>query len=104
MALLTITEFVRQASDPMGGVFPAGEEPAIATQVVDFTAGEVKSATFNAKTSFIAIVADTAGNFLIGASPTAVADTSPIIPANVELHRGLLKNADQGSGLKLSVI
>lgn len=104
MALLTIEEFVRLTYDPRVGVAPIGEEPAIATQVVDFTAGEATSAEFNAGTNFIAISSDTAGHFLIGAAPTALAATSPHIHAGGEIFRGLLNKEGAGSGLKLSVI
>ena len=104
MALLTISEFVRMAYDPRTGSVPVGEEPSIATQVIDFGSGEAKSDPFNAATNFIAISSDTAGHFLIGVNPTALAAVSPHIHAGGEIFRGLLNKEGAGSGLILSVI
>lgn len=104
MAILFISEFVRQGFEPRQGIVPAGEEPAIATQIVDFTGGVAQSSTFNAKTNFIAMIADTAGYFVFGTAPTAVTLVSPRLAADVEIYRGLLSNAGLGSGLQVSII
>ena len=104
MAILFIEEFVRQGFDPRQGIVPAGEEPAIASQFVDFTAGVTQSAVFNAETNFIAFLSDTLGYFLFGTNPTAITAQSHRIAADVEIYRGLLRNASAGSGLRLSII
>ncbi len=82
MAKLYVTEYellAREAGGiPMQGV---PQEPAHASQVVDFTSAEAKSAAFNARTRLIRIATDTACFVKVGASPTAVTATDQRLAA-----------------------
>lgn len=70
MAKVYITEYARQALDARGLVM-APEEPPLATQVLDTTAGVQQSAAFNAETRFVRIHTDGIISYLFGTNPTA---------------------------------
>ena len=82
MAILYISEYAKAAIDNRGLSVPAGQEPAITTQVVAIGAGSVASTAFTSATKFVRLHTDTACNFAFGISPTAVADVSPRMAAN----------------------
>jgi len=86
MATAYITEY-NYAGVQQGNVVPVAEEPALADQTVTFTTA-TQSAAFNAKTSFVRIIADADCHLKFGTDPTAVA-TDQFIPANVEQWRGV---------------
>lgn len=86
-----MTEFHRAAKSAEGNPIPAGQEPRIRTQVVDFTAGAA-SVTLDANTYFVRMGADTLGYYTFGVSPTAVSgQDSPIWPQTPE-HAGCAPN------------
>lgn len=96
--ILTISEYANLADDERDRVIPAVKEPPLATQVVDFTAGENKSAVFHARTRFVRMYTDTACFFLFGTSPTAVTQSSPGMAAGQTEIFGV------GKDLRVSVI
>jgi hypothetical protein len=62
-----VTEYARQAMDNHGQAIAAGEEPPLAVQVIDFTAGSTATAaTLNLKTKFLRLHVDTAASFKVG--------------------------------------
>jgi hypothetical protein len=75
MTKLYVTEYVRQAK--IDGIpVQAGEEPAIGTHVVDYTAGAARSAAnFNAQTRFVRVHTDAICSIKFG-SATVTATTS----------------------------
>lgn len=64
MAKLYITEYADLR-------YMSGLEPAIATQLVDFTAGVTASAEFNAETRFVRLHTDALASIVFGISPVA---------------------------------
>lgn len=71
MSKLYVTEYQYIGKDDYNNPVYAGREPAITTQVLDFSGGAVASAAFNADTSFIRIAADAACHIEFADSPTA---------------------------------
>ncbi len=98
-----ISEYARGTLD--GRTFiPSGEEPAIANQVVDYTAGAAASATLNAQTRFVRIHVDSIASFVFGANPTATVNNARLA-ANATEYFGVPNDPQlQGSGLKISFI
>lgn len=88
MAFAYITEYLRQPTDGIDRVLPAGHEPGLAVQRIAIGAGSVQSAAFNAKTKFIAVNVDATCSYSIGANPTADA-TKMRIPANGTIYLGV---------------
>ncbi|HET7156084.1 MAG TPA: hypothetical protein VFI87_12030 [Hyphomicrobiaceae bacterium] len=85
MAKLYITEFTRISTHVVGGApVPIAPLPAVAEQVVDFSAGEAKSATFNAATNYVRVHADAGCSILMGDNPTATADKLRLGPGQTE--------------------
>lgn len=83
MAKLWITEYaatgVPQAGRGSDAGVPVVREPALTTQVVDFTSGETQSSAFQSGTRVVHLYADTACHVLFGDvndSPGPVADTN----------------------------
>lgn len=105
MAKVYITEYARQALDNHGQPIAAGEEPPITTQTVAIGGASAQSAVFNAKTRFIRVHTDAICSVLVGANPTADAN-SPRMAANQTEFFGLLAptNPADGSGLRMAVI
>lgn len=79
MAAIAIREYAALA---LHGAVQAGQEPAIADQVVTSGAGSTQSAAFNADTRFVAIstVAATGLSILFGDNPTATTNHLRIPP------------------------
>ena len=99
MAKLFIGEYEHLATDGKGNVIAAVQEPALTEQVVDFTAGEAKSANFDKRTRFVRVHTDTACNFKFGADPTAVNGANqPMVSGQTEVF------GVPGSKIKVSVI
>ena len=73
MAFVYIREYLRQPKDGIGGLLPAGMEPAITTQKIAISAGSLQSAPFNALTTFVCVQTDAAMSYLFGANPVATA-------------------------------
>lgn len=70
MSSLYIEEYVTSAIGARGPV-QCAQQPPIATQKLDYTAGVAQSAAFNAQTLFVRISADTPCSFAFGINPTA---------------------------------
>ena len=102
MTKLYISEYARvtQASGPGNAALQAPEEPPLATQVVDFTAGAAQSAAFNAKTRFVRVHADAICSVKFGAAPTATVNDPRFAAGQTEL-RGV---PGDGSAAKVSAI
>lgn len=88
MAFAYITEYLRQPTDAIDRVLPAGQEPAIAVQKIAIGAGSVQSAAFNTKTTFIAINVDATCSYKVGANPTATANDMRL-PQNATVYMGV---------------
>jgi hypothetical protein len=87
MPFLYIEEYVTSAATARG-LIPAAQQPPIATQKIDFTAGEAKSAAFNPQTRFVRIHCDAVCSFVFGNNPTATA-ASARMPANQTEYFGI---------------
>lgn len=100
MAKLYVTEY-SNVYYVKGRQMPAPQEPAVATQVIDFTAGATLSAAFNASTTLVRLAPDTACYLIFGSATTtvAVSASSPPLAAGATEFRAL-----SASGLYLSVI
>lgn len=98
MSLLYISEYAALGSAD-GDLAQVPQEPPLATQVVDYTSGEAKSATLNAETRIVLMKSAAACHVLFGEDPTADTNDEPIF-ANVPEYKGVAKD----SGLKISVI
>lgn len=98
-----ISEYARGTLD--GRTFlPSGEEPAVATQVVDYTAGVAASATLNAQTRFVRVHTDAICSFKFGAAPVATVNDARMA-ANATEYFGVPNDPQlTGSGLKISFI
>lgn len=101
MAILYITEFVKQGRDGGGYVNQNSvpEEPTVAEQTLAIGAGSVASAAFNAKTTMIRLHTDAICSIAVGANPTASA-TNRRIAANTSEYIAV----PQGAGFKVAVI
>ena len=102
MTKLYVSEYARmtQASGPGNTVVQAPEEPPLATQVVDYTAGAASSAAFNAKTRFVRLHTDAICSVAFGASPVATT-AFPRLAAGQTEYRGI---PTDGSAAKVSAI
>jgi hypothetical protein len=102
MTKLYVSEYARmtQASGPGNAVVQAPEEPPLAVQVVDFTAGAAQSAAFNAKTRFVRLHADAICSVKFAANPTATVNDPRLAAGLTELF-GI---APDGSAAKVSAI
>lgn len=98
-----ISEYARGTLD--GRTFiPSAEEPALATQVVDYTAGVAASATLNVKTRFVRVHVDSIASYKFGTAPVA-ATTDARMAANATEYFGVPNSPlETGSGLKISFI
>lgn len=96
---LYIAEYRGFGQSPNGGAVDVAPSEMLALQKVDFTAAHAESNQLNDKTQMIELISDTAGNFVIGASPTATT-ANQLLPANVYKRISVpLK-----SGLKVSIV
>lgn len=84
MAILYISEYLMTGTDYKGLQVMAGKEPAIATQAIAIGGASVPSAAFTSGTRFVRLHTDANCNILFssGATPTAIANTSPRMAAN----------------------
>lgn len=88
MAFAYITEYLRQPQDGIERTLSAGHEPGLAVQRVAIGAGSVQSASFNARTRFIAVNVDVTCSYQVGSNPTAAATTMRI-PQNGTIYLGV---------------
>lgn len=102
MAVLYITEYAELARDSLGNVMPVGLAPALATQKVDFTSGETKSAAFQDATTLVRLVSDTSGFLLFGASPTATSTEDTLLVALAAEYFGVQPRTI--AALKVSIV
>ena len=104
---LFITEYVRQARDNHGDPIAAGEEPSLATQVIDFTAGVTEQAAdLNTKTRYVRLHADTACSFKFreqGGTAAGIGDSR--LAANQTEYFAVLESVVlSGAGARFSAI
>lgn len=98
-----VTEYARGTLD--GRTFiPSGEEPAIATQVVDYTAGTTASTVFNVKTRFVRIHVDSIASFVFAVAPVATTANARMAANTTEYFGVPNSPAETGSGLKVAFI
>ena len=71
MAKLWVQEYAKQGTDASGFAAPVGEEPALASQVIDFAAGSTVSAAFHADTKFIRLWSDAESHVAFGTGALA---------------------------------
>lgn len=100
-SFLYIDEYLQGTQLPVGELMQCPLEPPIASQKVDFTSGEAKSAAFNVLTAFVAIHADSVCSVLFGAAPTATTSNRRMAAGQTD-YRGV--PVGNGAALKLSVI
>lgn len=99
MSIIYISEYDQLASQEYGPPVPVGLEPAIATQVKDYSGGVVQSDTFNANTRFVMVHTDAACHVKFGAGPTATTSNQRL-PADATIFFGV----DPTKSLKISAI
>ena len=99
MAVLYITEYVRQGRDGAGYNMVVADEPPVAQQTVAITAGSVQSTAFNNDTKFVRISTDAVCSIEFGTNPTASA-TKRRLPANTTEYFSI----PGGAGYKVAVI
>ena len=92
MAIMYIREYSRLAKDSNGDTIQAGQEPAIASQFITYTATAELSAVFNARTKFIRIFIDADGFIDVGDSPVAVTLQSMPLSARAPEFFGVTQN------------
>lgn len=83
MSRLFVEEYATSALSFRGGL-PAAQQPPLATQVIDYTAGAVQSAAFNAKTTFVRIHCDASCSYSFGTNPTATTSTARLPTGGTE--------------------
>lgn len=83
-AKIYISEYVRLRPVNLGMVFPGGEEPCVAEQLLNTTGTSAQSAAFNTKTNFIRVQVDGVVSIKFGASPTAVTTAKRLAANTVE--------------------
>lgn len=84
MAKVFISEYARAPLGINGQLLAAGEEPALAVQVVAIGGSSVQSSAFNAKTKFIRVHTDAVCSIDIGSNPTATANTARLAANSTE--------------------
>ncbi len=89
MAKMYLTE---HASAIGAGALQVPQEPPLAVQVIDFTAGSTASAALQPGTKFVSIQLDTAGHIQFAASPTATSTTSRKHAADAVSWHGVTKD------------
>lgn len=106
MAKAYITEYRGLRFDANGYSMAVPEEPPVATQVVDFTAGETKSALFNELTTVIRVHVDAICSRKVGKStdtPTATTSDARMTAGQTE-YLGVKGGSVSGLGQKISFI
>jgi len=98
MTKLYVTEYAGVAYITPGGV-PVPQNPPIASQVVDYTAGVAASTAFNPATKLIRIHADSICSVAFGTAPTATTGTARLIAGQTEYH-----GVPKGKAFKVSAI
>lgn len=101
MSVFTVREYDALAKDANGHGIPAGQEPAIATQVITTSGVSQDLNAFQERTRFILIGCDGICNWAIGASPTAAAGDAGRLAADEHLFFGV---AGSKTPLVISVI
>jgi hypothetical protein len=98
MAKLFIAEYANFAAAP-NHLIQAPLEPPLVEQVIDFTSGPAVSNPFRPLTRMVRLNCDATCSLLIGADPTANADSGRM-PADTVEFRGI----PEGSAFKISVV
>lgn len=102
---LYITEYAQVAVDSLNRSVLCGQEPPLAEQVVDYSAGAAASTAFNADTRFVRIHTDSICSVLFGTAPTATTSTGRMVAGQTEF-RGVdpTKGSPAQGALKVSAI
>lgn len=103
MAKLYITEYSQVGVDSVGRGQTAPQQPHLATQVVDFTAGAAASAAFNNDTRLVRIHTDAICSYKFGTAPTAATTDARMAAGQTEYHVVGTPSGGAG-GLKVSAI
>lgn len=84
MSTLKIREYTRLGDAYPGGSVPVAQEGSAVDQTaVTFTSSSVQSAAFGANTKYIAIKADAAFCYVIGANPVATANAIDVAAGQI---------------------
>lgn len=99
-----ISEYARGTLD--GRTFiPSAEEPSLASQVVDYTAGAAVSTLLNAKTRFVRIHVDSIASFKVSTAGTLATTADARMAANATEYFGVPNSPlETGSNMKFSFI
>ncbi len=89
-----------QMPQQQGVLLQVGFEPAITTQVLDYSSAHAESAAFNANTTFVRIHVDSIASFKFSAAGTAATTSDARMAANQTEFFGVPK----GAAMKVSVI
>lgn len=103
MAIVYVTEFVSQGTDPNGKMQSSAQMPFVATQTITASASSAATTNaFNANTTLVRVHNDTTNaiNIRFAAAPTAIANSDPRLAANQTEYF----TVPQNSGLKVAVI
>lgn len=84
MATLHITEFVSQGQDGRDFLAPIAQIPPLAQQAVTISGTSAQSATLNAATKLVRVIADAACTLEFGTSPTATASSMRLEAGSAE--------------------
>lgn len=100
---LYIQEYVRTPIGRTGQSLPAGEEPAIASQVIAVSGASAQSAALNAKTTFVRIHTSEICSLKFGVNPTATTNDMRL-PANATEFFGVQEEVVRAGTFKIAVI
>jgi hypothetical protein len=84
MAKLYITEYRRLGSDKSGRIMQTGEQPPLATQIVNITSGSLQSNPFHPSTSLIRVHTDVLCSVEVGLDPVATLDSARMVAGSTE--------------------
>lgn len=104
MAKVYVTEYARATQDSRANI-PSAEEPPLATQVLDTTAGVIASNFFNKETRMIRVHTDGICSVVVGTAPVATTSNSRMA-ANQTEYFGIPRPAPDASAslYKISAI
>jgi len=99
-SLAVVTEYYTIPVMVGGQVAQIAQEPPLAEQSIDFTAGATATAALNARTNLVRIKCNAAASFLFSTAGTAAATTNQVLSAGETEYKGVAA----GQGYKISFI
>jgi hypothetical protein len=96
-----VTEYV-DVMQQQGGMVPIGVEPALATQVVDYTAAHAESTALNTRTRFVRVHVDSISSNKFSLAGTAATTSDKRMAAGATEYFGVGDN--HAAGLIISFI